>query len=134
MKKKYWYIRFLIVSVVMIMLNLNIYSDDNNNELLDKKIIELKNFAFCRCMYKEFEKDSIFNNDGTLSAIIEFGSMGFDDYEIVNQYVETYIDTLKVYSFNNSRLGILKCINLYHSEILDSIIMDIIEKNKFEEK
>lgn len=121
--------KLLFFTIIFMIVNVNVFSKDSNQNIVDKKISELKDFAFCRCLYKEYEKDSIFNDDGTISAIIELGTLGFEDYEIVNQYVENYLDTLKILSYNNSRLGLLKCIKLYHSDILDSIIMEIIFKD-----
>ena len=128
----FFLIVFTLLCFVVVLSPANLSDIEHNNKNVE--IQELKDFAFCMCLYKEFEEDSVFYDDGTASAIVELGSSSFENYELVNKFVEKYLDTLKIYSYENHRLGILKCLRLLHNESLDSVIRNLQVEDNFEEQ
>lgn len=120
------------ISIILLLL-LTVYpvsTKDTKDKMENAEFRELKDFAFCSCLYLEFKSDSVFNKDGTLNAITQLGLRGPDDYDSMIKFVENYLDTFKVSSYENHRLGIWKCMQLYYNKSLDSIIKNIVFPKK----
>ncbi len=85
----------------------------------------LKKVAFCQCVYKAFEQDSIsIGNEGSGSAYLEKGTSDIDVYlkalSFANQFVENSESQYK--SKNGRSLALMRCLDLLHSKELDSLL------------
>jgi hypothetical protein len=86
--------------------------------------LRLKNVAFCKCMYIVYPNDSILINDGSLSGYFQTGPYGVNTFTELNDIAKEYIKKANntYFSFEDYPLGMMKCLNFYNSNELDSIV------------
>jgi len=113
--------RVLIVFVTLC-LNASCFGQELTPEELSAERLKLKNYALCECLfyvYKEY--DSLWIRDGSTAGYFETSHYAIDVYETVRTRAEAV--NREVYkSYDNSPLGLMKCLDFYNSRELDSLI------------
>jgi hypothetical protein len=97
-------------------------SEGNFQALIEMERIRLKNLAFCNCLQKSLQADSILVADGTAAAYVELGAYGIDAYIKVGEYAESYANQTHYNSKNHRSLALMKCLDFYNSLELDSLV------------
>lgn len=94
-------------------------------EELAAERLKLKNYAFCECLgfvYKEY--DSLWIRDGSTAGYFETSDYAIEVYDTLRSRAEAF--SRKVYkSYNNSPLGLMKCLDFYNSTELDSLLRSL---------
>jgi hypothetical protein len=94
------------------------------DSLISKQRALLKKYALCKCLMQDFPKDSTLINDGSLMAYIELGSYSNKAYDTVDVFVSKgFIG--KYVSKQNSKLYLMKCIDMYNSAELNELVRNL---------
>jgi hypothetical protein len=94
----------------------NIHEDS----LITTQRLLLKNYALYKCLLDKFPQDSLLN-DGTLEGYLELGQYGNPAYETIDSFVKNEASQ-KYASKYKKTLYIMRCIDIYNSKSLDSLI------------
>jgi len=99
------------------------FAQELTPEELATERLKLKNYAFCECLGHVFPgQDSLWIKDGSTAGYRETSHYDIDIYDTVRSRAEEF--SKKIYeSYNNSPLGLMKCLDFYNSRELDSLIV-----------
>jgi hypothetical protein len=101
----------------------------SKTETIHSDASALKNIAFCECIERSLpiskeQKQA----DGSKSGYFQLSNLGEEEIDTTIAFVQTYLDTVKYYSATNSNLGMMKCINLYNSNELESFVRNVLKE------
>jgi hypothetical protein len=121
--------RLLLVSTIALT-SARALAQELPNEWLVKERLWLKNIAFCNCVRQAYiEYDSVWRSDGTASTYFQAGHYELGAYDSIDLMAKSYAqrvydDSGYVYGgFEGETLRIKKCLDLYNSTALDSLII-----------
>ena len=118
-------IGFLFISCVSnkVAVNPSQGREINKDSIITTQRLLLKNYALCKCLLNKFPQDSL-QNDGTLEGYLELGQYGNLAYETVDSFVKNEASQ-KYASKYKKNLYIMRCIDIYNSKSLDSLIRSL---------
>src|ERR1043166_2436271 len=92
------------------------FSQKNISKDLTKRRLQLKNYAFCSCIYNvDTTKRQTMVDDGSMSGYFEISDYEFEAYNILDILAKKYAS--KKYSSKfNKPLGLMKCLDFYNSK------------------
>jgi hypothetical protein len=97
------------------------------NEQLERERLNLKNYAFCQCLKHVYENqyDSLFEIDGSISAYVDIGTYYLFVYERIDSIAQMFSKNTYKSKDNGHKLGIMKCLDFYNSQLLDSLVIKL---------
>lgn len=106
------------------------YSSNFRDTSIIKERSNLKKYALCKCLEYKFQNDSIIQKDGSLEGYLERGSYGNNAYDLIDSFVikATKISYASKYK---KKLALMRCIDIYDSKELDSLINSLDSFNSF---
>ncbi len=88
--------------------------------------LALKNMVFCECLERAVplsREQKV--SDGSKSGYFQLSNLGEDEIDSTVAFVQTYLDTAVYSSSTNTKLGMMKCIDLYNSNKLDNFVKNV---------
>lgn len=98
-----------------------IHSDDS---LIMKERANLKKYALCKCLLNNYPDDSVLIYDGSMEGFFEMGAYGNHAYELVDSLIKKRC-RIKYISKHQKKLFIMRCIDIYDSKELDSLVKSL---------
>ena len=90
----------------------------------------LKDYAVCSCIYFGNKKDTVFKKDNSFSVLADITQFPPEVYNEVDKFVEEYasrIPNSRIGDYANQKPVLFKCVSLYKTEKLDSLIRILTE-------
>lgn len=127
MLKYYFFLSLVLVAFLFISCRATYTNDeklDKNDSLIVSQRSILKNYALCKCLLLEYPSDSILRNDGSLNGYIEMGAYGKRAYDLIDSFIKDK-SFIKYRSKHKSNLYLMRCLDIYNSKTLDSLIRNL---------
>ncbi len=87
---------------------------------LEKERMKFKNMAFCNCLHEANPDTNFWKKEGSAGGYLETGIFGMDQIEMADSVAKIYLQ--KDYpSCCESKLFLMKCLDFYNGEELNSI-------------
>jgi hypothetical protein len=105
-----------ILFFILLLIGCNLRNTKNVMEKPQNKVI--KNYVFCRCLSNIYPD---FNNNFSDGSIATY-DFQLQSTEKIDTFINVWLSKNKYRSVEDNALGVQRCLDLYNSKALDSVI------------